>query len=143
MSSKGITGQCLCGDIKLVVATPPDHFEACHCDMCRRWGGGAFLAFDGGCDVVVTGTPSVYDSSEWAERGFCGSCGSHLFYRIKQNQQYMLPMGLFPELKQTPFTQEIFIDEKPSYYGFANETKKMTGEEAFAAFAAQGRENEE
>ena len=29
-------------------------------------------------------------------------------------------------------TTEIFIDEKPDYYAFANETKKLTGEEAMA-----------
>ena len=25
-------------------------------------------------------------SSAWAERGFCKNCGSHLFYRLKENK---------------------------------------------------------
>ena len=33
------------------------------------------------------------------------------------------------------FTSQIFIDEKPSYYEFANRTHNMTGAEVFAAFA--------
>ena len=32
-------------------------------------------------------------------------------------------------------TSQIFIDEKPAYYDFANKTKNMTGAEVFAAFA--------
>jgi len=34
------------------------------------------------------------------------------------------------------FTSEIFIDEKPDYFSFANDTKKMTGAEVFAMFAS-------
>ena len=29
---------------------------------------------------------------------------------------------------------QVFIDEKPDYYSFANETKNMTGAEIFAQF---------
>mgnify|MGYP000675211619 CR=1 FL=1 len=31
---------------------------------------------------------------------------------------------------------QIFIDEKPAYYCFANETHNMTGAEVFAQFGA-------
>jgi hypothetical protein len=33
------------------------------------------------------------------------------------------------------FKTQIFIDEKPGYYEFANKTHNMTGAEVFAAFA--------
>ena len=33
------------------------------------------------------------------------------------------------------FKSQIFIDEKPAYYDFANKTHNMTGAEVFAAFA--------
>jgi hypothetical protein len=33
------------------------------------------------------------------------------------------------------FTSQIFIDDKPAYYDFANKTHNMTGAEVFAAFA--------
>ena len=33
-------------------------------------------------------------------------------------------------------TSQIFVDEKPAYYDFANKTKNMTGAEVFAAFGA-------
>jgi len=70
-----------------------------------------------------------------AERGFCNKCGSHLFYRFKQNNQYYIPAGIFENESALVLKHQVFIDEKPKYYSFANETKNMTGEELFAQFA--------
>ncbi len=47
----------------------------------------------------------------------------------------MMPVGLFDDDKNFMFSHQVFIDEKPSYYGFANETNDMTGAEIFAKFA--------
>ena len=76
---------------------------------------------------------SVFDSSKWAERGFCSKCGTHLFYRLKESGQHMVPVGLFDD-DDLVFGTQVFIDEKPAFYRFANETKEMTGAELFAAF---------
>lgn len=134
-----LTGHCLCKAIKIAVSDVKPHMEACHCSSCRAWGGGPLLGIDCGTHVTLTSEDdvSVYDSSEWAQRGFCRHCGSHLFYRLKENQQYIMPVGLFdiPEGVKVEFHCQIFSDEKPNYYDFANQTKMMTGEEVFAAFA--------
>ncbi len=63
--------------------------------------------------------------------------GSHLFYRFKHNGQYIMPVGLFNEEHSFHFDHQIFIDEKPKYFSFANETKNMTGAEVFAQVQAQ------
>lgn len=81
-------------------------------------------------------TLAVYASSEWAERGFCQQCGTHLFYRLKTPSMYHLPIGLFANLEGFEFTEEIFVDEQPALYAFANQTKRLTGEAAVAAFTA-------
>ena len=80
---------------------------------------------------------SVYDSSPWAERGFCSRCGTHLFYRIKQTKQYMMPVGLRGNLPELVLKREVFIDEKPAFYSFANQTSTMTGAEIFAKYGAK------
>jgi hypothetical protein len=107
--------------------------------MCRKWGGGPLFAVDCGTDVVFTGEEhiSVYSSSDWAERGFCARCGSHLFYRLKESGQYMMAAGLFDDLKGAVLDHQVFIDSKPDWYAFANETKNMTGAEIFAMYAPQ------
>ena len=87
------------------------------------------------CDIEGEEYVSVFNSSEWAERGFCKNCGSNLFYRLKQSGQYILPVGLFDDDEAFEFDHQIFIDSKPEYYSFANKTKNMTGEEVFAQYA--------
>ena len=138
MSKANVTrGSCLCGAVSLSTTSLNNQVAACHCSMCRKWGGGPLLAVECKSDLSFSGAENigVYQSSEWAERGFCQKCGSHLFYRLKENQHYYIPVGLFDNSESLVFGQQVFIDEKPEYYSFANETKNMTGAEIFAQFA--------
>jgi hypothetical protein len=131
-------GSCLCGAVKLVADAFERNLGACHCNMCRKWGGGPLLAVDCGTKVHIEGEEHVtaYDSSEWAQRGFCSQCGTHLFYRLKESSQYHVPIGLFDDRGGIVFESQIFIDEKPDYYSFANETTNMTAAEVFAKYGA-------
>ncbi|MGF1602437.1 MAG: GFA family protein [Thermosynechococcaceae cyanobacterium] len=132
-------GQCLCGAVRLSAKTVNAQVGACHCTTCRQWGGGPLLATDCGTEVTVEGQEnlSVFNSSDWAERGFCKHCGTHLFYRLKEQQQYFVPVGLFTDSESFVLDHQVFIDEKPEFYCFANETHNMTGAELFAQFAAE------
>jgi hypothetical protein len=132
-----IKGSCLCGSISFVAKNSSKSIGVCHCTMCRKWGGGPFIEVDCGSEVSFEGEQniSVFDSSMWAERGFCSQCGTHLFYRLKETKQHMMPAGLFDLGEQAVFDHQVFIDEKPSYYNFANETEDMTGAEIFAKYA--------
>jgi hypothetical protein len=135
-------GSCLCGAVTLSTTTMSPLVSACHCNMCRKWGGGALLVVECGSNVSFGGEENtgIYESSEWAERGFCKQCGSHLFYKFKQNGQYYIPVGLFAPVDGLVFDHQVFIDEKPEYYSFANETRKLTGAELFAQFAPQSEQ---
>lgn len=130
-------GQCLCGAVTVAAREAGHTVGACHCKMCRRWGGGPFMEIACGSAVSFGGEEnvSVFDSSAWAERGFCSQCGTHLFYRLKESGQHMIPVGVFESDDNLVFDSQVFIDEKPSFYSFANETKKMTGAELFAKYA--------
>lgn len=138
MSEKiSVNGACLCGKVGLKSESATPSIGACHCGMCRKWTGSPLMAVDCGTQVSFTGAESigVYESSDWAERGFCSHCGTHLFYRLKQNQLYIVPAGLLELDDRYVFDHQIFIEAKPSFYCFANETKNMTGEEVFAAYS--------
>jgi hypothetical protein len=89
-----------------------------------------------GTDVAFEGRDniSVFDSSAWAERGFCNKCGTHLFYRLKKTGQHGVPVGLFDDEEDLTFIHQVFIDEKPAFYDFSNETHDMTGAEIFAKY---------
>ncbi len=81
------SGSCLCGATLITAKSISKNVGACHCSMCRKWSGGPLMAVDCGTDVSFEGEEniSVFKSSEWAERGFCNKCGSHLFYRLKES----------------------------------------------------------
>ena len=88
-----------------------------------------------GSDVMFFGEEniSVYSSSLWAERGFCKTCGSSLFYRIKSNKLHHIPLGLFEDQEGMEFTMQLFIDKKPDSYNFAEKTETMTQKEIFVS----------
>lgn len=95
------------------------------------------LAVHCGPHVTFSGTqtPTTYQSSDWAERGFCSTCGTHLFYHLLPMDEFILPAGLFQDGANFEMSSQIFIDQKPGYYNFANETPTMTGEQVFAQFS--------
>ncbi len=130
-------GSCLCGAVTLTTKTMEQQFAACHCGMCRRWGGGPFLAVSCGASVQIEGEDSVtvFNSSEWAERGFCNKCGTHLFYRLKGSQEYQIPLGIFGNSVTPEFGLQVFIDKKPINYTFADKTKTMTEAQIYELYA--------
>src|SRR5690606_13551589 len=83
----------------------------------------------------------IYRSSEWAERCFCKACGTPLFYRLIEKNMYFVSAEAFDERSGYALTSQIFIDEKPAYYEFANKTHNMTGAEVFAMFGPPDAKN--
>ena len=139
MSGQGerMTGSCLCGAVRFTAAPKKREVGACHCSMCRRWTTGPFLGLECGSTLQIA-DPSqlgVYRSSAWAERAFCKQCGTPLFYRLVDKDFYFVSAEAFDDRAEFVFASQIFIDEKPAYYEFANKTHNMTGAEVFAAFA--------
>jgi hypothetical protein len=132
-------GHCLCGAVGITAPDNPQ-MSACHCSMCRRWGGGPFLTVHCGPDVRISGSEHVtaFRCSDWAERAFCARCGAHLYYRLVPANEYIMAAGLFQDGTAFQFSEQIFVDEKPGSYAFANDTSELTGAEVFAKYAPPG-----
>ena len=74
-------GSCLCGTVSFVVSGPLRPVIACHCTQCRKTSGHHVAATSASReDIEIKGEPTWYRSSERARRGFCGICGSNLFW---------------------------------------------------------------
>jgi len=134
-----MNGQCMCGAVTVAATPARRSLSACHCDMCRRWSSSAFIAMETEQGSVrVTGPVKQFQSSDWAERAFCGTCGSNLWYRITapgpMHGQYQLAAGLF-DVNGMHLGLEVFIDAKPDAYAFAGERRQMTAQECFDLFA--------
>lgn len=135
------TGKCMCGAVSFTVRDASTLFGACHCDMCRRWTGSAFLgmtvpedkiSFDGE-DAI-----SRLQSSDWAERAFCNKCGSGLWYRVTSEDfpdTYQIPIGLYDDPNGLSFDRELFIDCKPDSFAYQGKRNTMTRAEVFAKYA--------
>lgn len=73
------TGGCLCGQVRYRATRDPFRATHCHCGMCRRISGAAFLttvAFPADAFSWEHAEPSRYRSSQGTERLFCANCGS-------------------------------------------------------------------
>ncbi len=142
-SGSEVKGKCLCGAVKFEAHVKSQDIGACHCEMCRRWSSGPFLCVECAEPPQIEGVEdlSVYQSSDWGERCFCSKCGSTLFWRTRDGSHFMASAGALENSEGLRMTHEIFVDEKPDYYDFANETKKMTGAEVFAAFSSGADNN--
>ena len=82
-------GACLCGALRFELALPSKWVAHCHCSMCRRAHGAAFVTWVGmeetRCRIDdPDGRLRWYDSSPGAQRGFCSNCGSSLFFRSQR-----------------------------------------------------------
>ena len=78
-------GSCLCGAIRLEITGPLGAPDACHCAQCRKQSGHFWASTDVPRDALtVHGAERVswYQSSEKVRRGFCGACGSVLFWAV-------------------------------------------------------------
>jgi len=133
---KPAKGSCLCGKVNVQAQAMNTHVGVCHCGMCRKWSAGPFLGVDCGTEISIEGKEHIttFNSSDWAERSFCSQCGTNLYYRLKQNNQHIMNSEIFNE-PELMMDHQIFIDKKPNYYSFTNETKNMTEAEVFAAYA--------
>ena len=126
------TGGCLCGAVRFAARDVPLTVGVCHCEMCRRWTGSALIGV-----TVPTGSVSfsgdaltVMQTSDWAERAFCGRCGSGVYFRVTMEGDWFgnteLPVGLFDDPDGFEITNEIYIDHKPDSYAYAGqETRRL------------------
>lgn len=132
------TGRCLCAAISFTFEPAEPEVDACHCAMCRRWGGGPALTIRTKGPATVTGREHLasFQSSDWGNRQFCKTCGTHLFFAAPSVNYFGVSAGAVDDLSGLTFTTEIFIDRKPDLYDFANPTRRLTEAEFTALFAA-------
>lgn len=131
-----VSGHCLCGAVSYRATASSLDVSACHCGMCRRWTGGPLIYIHVDDKPVFTGAEQigVFRSSDIGERGFCRTCGSILFWKTAEKDSYTFTAGTLDDQSRLTFTREIFIDDKPAYYDFANETERLTGAQSAATY---------
>lgn len=118
-------GQCLCGGVRVSIPVARNAVGACHCAMCRRWCSGPWMAIQAPEAEIAGETLRIFQASGFAERGFCGTCGSSIFHRPVLGPEIAVGAGLF-DAEGLTLTHEIFHDGKPAFYRFEGDTRKRS-----------------
>jgi hypothetical protein len=114
-----VQGSCLCGAVRWTAEAPFRSMSHCHCSMCRKHHGAAFVTWlasplegfrwDAGEDQI-----HEWRSSERYSRRFCGICGSSLPW-IEGDTFVGLAGSLEGELGIRP-QRHIFAASKAAWY---------------------------
>jgi hypothetical protein len=112
-------GRCLCGAVNYTVTGPLRPVVFCHCKMCRR-ASGHFVAATA-CtlpqlSIQPTEQLKWYHSSSEAQRGFCGQCGSNLFWKPTGGTYVSIWAGTLDDPTGLNGTEHIYVADKGDYY---------------------------
>lgn len=112
-------GGCLCGAVRYAVTGPLRAVVLCHCTQCRR-STGHFMAATAARhrDFRLSAAAELrwYASSDSARRGFCGRCGSTLFWQAEGRDYIRIAAGTLDDTTGLDCACHIFVADKGDYY---------------------------
>ncbi|MGP8033950.1 MAG: GFA family protein [Steroidobacteraceae bacterium] len=112
-------GGCLCGAVRYSVTGPLRAVVLCHCTQCRR-STGHFMAATAARhrDFRLASAAELrwYLSSDSARRGFCGRCGSTLFWQAEGRDYISIAAGTLDGASGLKSACHIFVADKGDYY---------------------------
>lgn len=132
------TGGCLCGAVRLQMTVPDLTFLACHCGQCRRWtGGGPHYAISV-TDVGIEGAAHIVEhyASEWGARGFCGTCGTTLYWKMRDRDITSVAVGTLDDQDGLRLSEEIFSDCRAPWMAAVAGASQSTEAQEMAKLAA-------
>jgi hypothetical protein len=121
-------GGCLCGRVRYRVNGPLRDVVGCHCGQCRRASGHHVAATSAARDAVtIDGPVTWYESSPGVRRGFCGTCGSNLFWAGPDPARISIFAGTLDAPTGLRMAGHIFVADKGDYYDIADGLPQAAG----------------
>lgn len=130
-ANESARGSCLCGAVRYEVRGQLRDVVACHCGQCRKQTGHFYAATD--ClneDLTIhdpDGQLRWYAASDFAQRGFCGTCGSALFWRRDGAANTSVLAGSLDDDGGIRMERHIFVGDKGEYYEIADGLPQHAG----------------
>ena len=123
------SGSCLCGAVRYHVSAAMRPVVGCHCIQCRKTSGHYVAATSAPRDAVeIDGDVTWYQSSPDARRGFCGTCGSSLFWD-GPGENLSIHAGTLDGATDLNLKGHIFVASKGDYYDIADGTPQYAGDD--------------
>ena len=117
-------GSCLCGGVTYELNGTLRGSVACHCLQCRKTSGHYVSATQVEPDqlhLTNDATLTWYQSSPEAQRGFCNTCGSSLFWKHEaDNGAVSVMSGTIDGATGITTEKHIFTAFKGDYYNIAD-----------------------
>ena len=126
MTDEPHTGGCQCGAVRFSVEGSLRDVLYCHCSRCRKSHGG--VAAYSACERARLTFLSA-DALRWFEnpdptddalRGFCGVCGSRLFWARSDRNTISIAAGAIDEPSGVRAVGHIFCADPGDYYEIAD-----------------------
>lgn len=117
-------GSCLCGAVTFEIdgdLSPP---SACHCGQCRKQSGHVWAStwtHQDNLNLSASDTIKWYKASDMARRGFCGQCGSLMFWQHTDEDTISISMGAFDDPTGLALSKHIFVADKGNYYDITDD----------------------
>ncbi|MEP5758111.1 MAG: GFA family protein [Litoreibacter sp.] len=102
---------------------------ACHCNQCRKTSGHHVAATSAlWTQIEITGHPTWYASSQIGRRGFCGTCGSNLFWH-DDGAHVSIFAGTLDGATGLSLRGHIFCADKGDYYEITDTLPRADGDD--------------
>lgn len=128
-----VPGSCFCGAVRFEVTLPTLVCVHCHCSMCRRVHGAAYVTLFTLPKVqsrVTAGEGELvhHPSSDHGVRSFCRRCGSALFFesRQREDQVDIALANMAAAIDRTP-QFHIFFDDRAEWIEVSDSLPRLGG----------------
>lgn len=129
---ESLKGQCYCGAVQYEVTGPFKFIGHDHCSICRRISGAPMVTWAGVLEEQMKLLKSVglqkFKSTPEAEREFCCTCGSHLFFRSTRwpGEVHFTVATLTSKLNIKP-RAHVFFSDKAEWFDIVDDLPKYGG----------------
>lgn len=120
-------GGCLCGQVRYEVNGKLRNVVNCHCSKCRRFHGnfGAYTRVRWQDLTLIESAGlkwyrSTQDETASVERGFCGKCGSSLFWHPKESGYISVAAGSLDDTTHLTTIGHIWLSQMGDYYSIGD-----------------------
>lgn len=128
-----LKGSCFCGALQFQVETPTKWCAHCHCSMCRKAHGAAFVTWFGVATqqfAITHGQEFLkwFPSSKEANRGFCQRCGTTLFFEgLRWSDEIHIALAVMDEPIDREPKAHVFFDSHVDWVDVGDHLKRYGG----------------
>ena len=125
-----ISGGCLCGGVRFLIAEASGPFELCHCRRCRKATGSAFAAgiyvarekFEllQGMDLIQAYEASIREAPPAYRRCFCRRCGSPVPDALSGAAAIEVPAGSLDDDPGVRPDKHIYVEFKAPWHSISD-----------------------